>query len=127
MFNQGMIRKIINSVLVFVLLVTTTGITYHYHYCCNTLIKFSILHTPKPCCEHPENCCRDEAVNLQLKADYLFGADLPDLSVCTTEIPQVETDLEIYRPAEVNLPIFPEESPPPPVNLRLAWLQRFLI
>ena len=122
-----MVRKIAHGIMVFALLVTTTGITYHYHYCCNTLIKFSILHTPKPCCEHPENCCRDEAVTLQLKADYLFGADCPDVSVCIAQIPLVATDLVVSRPVEVNLPVIPEESPPPPVNLRLAWLQRFLI
>jgi len=114
-------------VLVLVLLLTTTGITYHYHYCCDTLVKFSILHTPKPCCEHPKDCCSDKAVTFQIKTDYLFVADYPDLSVSGIELPIVTTDFEDIQPVEVYLQKFPEESPPPPVSLRLAMLQQYLI
>jgi len=123
----SMIRKIANSVLVLVLLLTTTGFTYHYHYCCDTLVKFSILHTPKPCCEHPEDCCSDKAVTYQMKTDYLFTADYLDLSVSGIELPLITTDFEVIQPLEVNLQKFPEESPPPTLSLRLARLQQYLI
>lgn len=122
-----MIRKIAYSVLVSVLFLTTTGVTYHYHYCCNTLMAFSIFHTPKPCCENPEDCCRDTAVTYQFKTDYLFHVVDCDLSVSVVDLPLVTFNFENIQPFEVELPILPEESPPPPVSLRLAWLQQFLI
>lgn len=122
-----MIRKIAYNVLVLVLFLTTTGVTYHYHYCGNTLMAFSILHTPKPCCENPEDCCRDKAVTYQFKTDYLFPVIDFDLSVSAIVLPLLTFDFENIQPLEVNLPIFREESPPPPVGMRLAWLQQFLI
>ncbi|TSA31707.1 MAG: hypothetical protein D4R64_17525 [Porphyromonadaceae bacterium] len=122
-----MIRKITNSVLVLVLLLTTTGFTYHYHYCCHTLVKFSILHTPKPCCENPEDCCSDKAVTLQYKTDYLLAAHFLDLSVAGIDLQLVAFDLEDIQPIEVDQQKFPEESPPPRVSVRLALLQQYLI
>ncbi len=122
-----MLKKITNSLMVLILLVTTTGITYHYHYCCNTLIKFSILHTPKPCCEHPENCCRDESVTLQLKNDSVFSFDFTDLSAPALEIPMVITELDEVHVTYKEQIVFPEESPPPYLSVRLSQLQQYLI
>jgi hypothetical protein len=122
-----MVRKILHIGLALVLLVTTTGITYHYHYCCNTLIRFSILHTPKPCCEHPETCCHDEAVTLQMKTDFVFAADLPDLSVISLEIPIVQADDVLIPYTDVQVTVLPEESPPPDIGLRLSRMQQYLI
>ena len=122
-----MIRKIANSVLVLVLLLTTTGVTYHYHYCFDTLVSFSILHTPKPCCENPKDCCSDKAVTYQFKSDYLFAADYLDLSVSGIELPLVTTYFEDIQPVEVDPQQFPEEPPPPTVSLRLARLQQYLL
>lgn len=122
-----MIRKITNIILVLVLLVPTTGITYHYHYCCNTLIKFSVLHTPEACCEHPEECCRDEAVTLQMKNDFVFSPDLPDLSQSCIEVPALFTLPEEIRFLEMILPAEPVESPPPDVGSRLSQLSQYRI
>lgn len=122
-----MFRKFAHSVLVLVLLLTTTGITYHYHYCGNTLMAFSILHTPKPCCEHPEDCCRDKAVNFQLKTDGLFQTVDTDLSVTEIVLPLISFSFVDIQPLSIAVPVFPEESPPDPVHVRLAWLQQFLI
>ncbi len=122
-----MIRKITNIILALVLLVPTTGITYHYHYCCNTLIKFSILHTPQACCEHPEDCCRDEAVTLQMKNDFVSSPDLPELSQTCLEFPVFFALPEEIQYVEMVLPAEPEESPPPDVGSRLSQIQQYLI
>lgn len=122
-----MVRKLVNSILILVLLLTTTGITYHYHYCGNTLMAFSVMHTPKPCCEHPEDCCRDRSTHFQLKNDFLFSFDFPDLSISGIELPVILGDIEENLPDIVVLQPFPEESPPPTVSMRLARLQQYLI
>ena len=122
-----MIRKIANIVLILVLLATTTGITYHYHYCCDTLIKFSIFQTPNPCCEHPEDCCSDEAVTFKLKTDCLFSADITDLSVQELDLPDSISLCNADQPAGNYSRKIPEESSPPLFGVRLAWLQQFLI
>jgi len=122
-----MVKKLANSVLVFILLLTTTGVTFHYHYCGNTLMAFSVLHTPKACCEHPENCCHDQATTFQLKNDYVFSVDQPDLSVTIIDVPLVTCLIDHIQPIKVDQKKLPEESPPPKVNLRLAKLQRLLI
>jgi hypothetical protein len=125
--TSQMIRKIVNTVLVLVLLITTTGVTYHYHYCGNTLMKFSVFHTPKPCCEHPENCCRDRSEHFQLKNDYLFSIELPDLAVSGIDLPLLPMSIQLLIQVTEILPVKPDESPPPLLNLRLALLQQYLI
>lgn len=122
-----MIRKSFNIVFVIVLLLTTSGVTYHYHYCCNTLMAFSVFHAPEPCCEHPEDCCSDKAVTFQLKNDYLFGTDFIDLAADPIELPLATTNFACIQPIEAVRPVIPEESPPPRPGLRLALLQQFLI
>jgi len=122
-----MIRKILNGILVFILLATTTGITFHYHYCCDILIKFSVIQAPKPCCEHPEDCCRDKAVTFKLKTDYLFVSDIPDFSVSGIDLPAITSLYIEDQPSGLYSLKMPEESPPPLIGLRLAMLQQFLI
>lgn len=119
--------------MVVVMLLTTSGVTYHYHFCGGTLMKFSVLHTPKACCEHPENCCKDKAEHFQLQNDYLFTAVCVDSEVSCVELPlwgwRVETDNDLSPQVQSTefLPVKPEESPPPLLDLRLALLQQYLI
>jgi hypothetical protein len=122
-----MAKKIANGFLVFILLLTTTGVTFHYHYCGDTLMSFSMFHTPKPCCEHPDNCCHNKETTFQLKKDYVFSVDQPDLTVAGIDLPLSTSLIEDIQPVKVDLKKLPEESPPPKVNLRLAKLQRLLI
>jgi len=122
-----MLRRIANGVLVFVLLLTTTGITYHYHYCGNTLMSFSMLHTPKPCCEHPEDCCRDRATTFQLKNDYLFTAEQADFHIVIADLPAITEPIIIVKPVAGTCRHHADESPPPTVSLRLSRLQQYLI
>jgi len=123
-----MIRKISNSILVLILLITSTGITYHYHYCSGTLMAFSIFHTPEPCCENPDQCCDDKSVTLQFKVDYVFSADYPDLTDYFVVQPSEFADAEVFTPPIIDLSKeYPEESPPPTVSLRLSILQQYLI
>lgn len=121
-----MVRKIANGFLIFILLLTTTGVIYHYHYCGNTLMSFSVLRTPKPCCEHPENCCHDKATTYQLRVDYDVSVDQPDFSVSQTDLPAVICHIYDIQVAAIDPEEFPEALPPPTVSMRLAKLQQFL-
>jgi hypothetical protein len=123
-----MARKFANGLLVFILLLTTTGVTFHYHYCGNNLMSFSVFQAPAPCCEHPENCCHDNTEIFQLKNDYLTSADQFDISVNSLILPLVTGRIETIQAVGENIhQRFPEESPPPTVSRRLSKLQQYLI
>ncbi len=122
-----MLKKFFHIAMVMVFAVSSIGITYHYHYCSGQLMAFSILHTPEPCCEHPENCCSDKAVTLQLKTDGLFAADYPDLTVDELILPIPVMEIAVDAPLTVFVSIDPDESPPPTISKRLALWQQYLI
>jgi hypothetical protein len=120
------VKKIANSILVFVLLVTTTGMTCHYHYCGHTLVSYSLLHTPKPCCEHPDDCCSDKAVTFQFKSDYCSTVQASDFSIPSVDLPVPTFQIKNIQPAETIQTVIPEESPPPKIILKLAMLHQYL-
>lgn len=113
--------------MVIVLLLSSIGITYHVHYCSGYLVSTSILCTPKPCCEHPEECCSDKSVTFQFKNDYVFGTDCTDFSVIVLDIPIVDAIFIETQPESAFAEKIPKEPQPPSVGKRLAELQQFLI
>jgi hypothetical protein len=122
-----MIRKSLLGFTAMILLLTTTGITYHYHYCGNTLMSFSVFQTPEPCCENPEDCCHDRATTFQLKNDYLFSSECPEVFLSCLELPQVTFQWVEMSCLLVDETPAPFESPPPGMSLRLASLQTYRI
>ncbi len=66
-----MVRKMINIIAVFILLVTTTGITISKHYCGDLLISVALDGKAKSCCEPGCNCCHNEHVTIHLNDDFV--------------------------------------------------------
>ena len=64
-----MFKLIINTVLSFILLVSTSGFILSKHYCSGELISVSITYEKDSCC-NIENCCHNESEFIQLKTDY---------------------------------------------------------
>jgi hypothetical protein len=90
-------------------------------------MKFSVLHTPKPCCENPEDCCKDRAEHFQLKNDFLFSADCIDFNNSCLELPLLVVIDQVPVQLSAILSVRPDESPPPLLDVRLALLQQYLI
>jgi hypothetical protein len=125
--KNRMIKKAVSGILVFIVLLTTTGLTAHYHYCHNTLISYSFLHTPKPCCEHSDGCCQNKTVTCQYRADYTVVADHFDFSLLVLE-PVRFTELVLPVVPDAPAPVIvPDESPPRELTVKLAILQQYLI
>lgn len=127
MQSGTLIGKGLCSMLAVLFLLTTSGLTWHYHYCSNVLIRVSMLHTPKPCCEHPEQCCRNSHSTLQLKTRFCGSpaAESP-APECLAMAPEF-TDLQILPTQLIPPVILPSESPPETTCSRLARLQCYLI
>jgi hypothetical protein len=122
-----MVEKLVNSTLAFILLLATTGVTCHYHYCDNTLVSFSFFHTPKSCCEPGKDCCSDKQELYLLKTEFLHSSEHTDLSASMVYLGLDTNETEIAKPDGMILQRFPDALPPPTTSLRLARLQQFLI
>lgn len=72
-------RKVVHILLSVFLLVATTGMSMHEHFCKGNLVSISVLEEQKSCCE--DNC--------------------PD---CTHEVVQVKVENEYAQPENIHIP-----------------------
>lgn len=64
--SKTVIKKFTNIILVFLLLLSTSGITVYKHFCGNSLVSESIgIHTKK-CCNANCKGCRDESITFKI-------------------------------------------------------------
>ncbi|MBI4647170.1 MAG: hypothetical protein HY738_11420 [Bacteroidia bacterium] len=61
-----MLKRIGHIAIVFLLLISTTGITINKHFCCGRLIAFSLFSKPEPCCKGVCNSCHDESKHIKI-------------------------------------------------------------
>jgi ABC-type dipeptide/oligopeptide/nickel transport system permease component len=67
-----MLKKIVNSILVVFLLVTTSGFTLTRHFCGDQLVSVALGKDTKSCCEKTaSNCCHQETKHFQFKENFL--------------------------------------------------------
>lgn len=64
-----------------VLLISTMGISVSEHYCGEEVINISLNPVEKPCCETPSECCHNEYIFLQLKADFTKSSEVVQLNI----------------------------------------------
>ena len=84
-----MVRKISHIILSLLLLLATTGITVHQHYCMGKVVKTGYLHEPSPCCGEENDCCSNESETFQLNEDYTASHNIPDFQDNYFEIPEL--------------------------------------
>ncbi len=124
-----MLIKMVNSMLAFMLLVTTSGFTISRHYCGPNLISVTIDARAKSCCDDDKGgCCHDELEHFQLKEDFvLSGTNYGSVYGFPVELLLIHFVLMHAPVGEENSErtiAYTDSSPPPTTaHLRLALLQ----
>lgn len=125
-----MIKGVLNTIVLIILLITTTGFTITRHYCGETLVSVAIEREAEPCCEDDMgDCCHNESETFILEGDFMpviFNHDFHDLTV-----------IELYLNKGLNLDLFCSNEDntnncitafsPPPENIHtlLSRLQSY--
>ena len=63
----------------------------------------------------------------QLKTDFVFSAEMPDLSTTCLEVPALFVELANIHYVLLEQPIEQVQYPPPDMGARLSLLQQYLI
>ena len=69
-----------NIILIFILLLSTSGITISKHYCGKTLVHTAIYSTPDKCCTGNCTGCHDKRVHIQIKDRFESSTSQFDLT-----------------------------------------------
>lgn len=67
-------KKITHIIMVFLLLVSTAGVTVNKHYSGGELFATAFFVDADTCCETPCGCCNESTDLLKIDADYLAEA-----------------------------------------------------
>ena len=122
-------RIITHIILALFLLGFSTGTRLSLHYCGGELISTSINTMAESCCDEAGGCCENKTVQFQVKDDYL----IPD-QVNTSVTVQLDIlfplpgggNIGLLKKRERRFCAFPDLSPPPILQIRLALLQTYL-
>jgi hypothetical protein len=71
-----MLKQIANIVLVMVMLVSFTGVTFYKHYCSGSLITKSIEIPPQKCCGDDCKGCHNEAKTYKVTDNFEAGSSI---------------------------------------------------
>ena len=124
-----MFKRIAHIVLALLLLVSTTGITFSWHYCGGKYVSTSINTTAKSCCDGEGGCCENKTVHFEVKDDYVSPIVVENHTIVELDI--LFPILFIFNfelfPIEENASVaFYDSSPPPTIHTRLSLLQTYL-
>lgn len=122
-------RIITHIILTLFLLGFTSGTRLSLHYCGGELISTSINSKAEPCCDQAGGCCENKTVQFESNEGYL----VPD-QVNTTVTVQLDIlfqfpgseNIGLFKKGEGRFYPFPDLSPPPKIQTRLALLQIYL-
>lgn len=135
-----MIKKIVHSVIVSLILVSTFGFTINLHYCHDQLIDMAFLSPANSCCDIDgeeasqiqDTCpgCEDESISAESTDDFTFSSHIfnfenyhnSDLLISAT-IQYCFQDSNNHSAMEV--PWY--KKPPPYQEVILSQIQSFLI
>ena len=127
-----MIRKTVNSVLLFVFLVSSIGYSVSMHYCGTTRMSASIGMQAQSCCgDESGTCCHNEAKDYKINDSYLPSfrnineqyAENFDLIVSDFDF--LNSDHNSFLATGISF--IPESPPPISVNTYLSTLQTYLL
>lgn len=125
-----MLRKIGHIALIFLLLLSTMGITISKHFCNDKLISQGITSSISSCCGGDDSSCQmchTEHIKLKVEDDFQDSSDIFDFQQIALNINFVYTLISSELRSE-ELVEFPRlESPPPLTTLTfLSLLQTYL-
>jgi len=123
------VKRILHILIGIALVITTSGITMHYHYCCHQLMAVGLIVPPHSCCDDSDNCCDDVAQTYVLDVDFLGSENQMDFSEIEISIaPSIsicsiwDTNTNIVRQS----PITVEAEPPPNITSYQVLFQSYL-
>ena len=139
-----MLKKIVNSVLALLILLTSTSFTVNMHFCHEQLIDIAVLAPAKSCCNadvsEGQSCgfndltqtshCKDKSISIETIGDFITSDfsfnfeneqqfELPWLSLSTLK--QNNTEQNTFRS------IRDFKIPPPYSDVDLSEIQDFLL
>nr|WP_321409253.1 hypothetical protein [uncultured Carboxylicivirga sp.] len=123
-----MIRKIAHILMTLILMTSTMGFTVSKHYCGTRLVDININKEAKSCCsnEGTSNCCHNETHHFQVEDDFTMVMDL-ELSVPFNYIaPVIFLFSDIIVDETEDFVEITASPPPPPLGIRLSFLQSYL-
>ena len=85
-----MIRRISHITIAALLIMSTTGLTIHQHFCMGNLVETSIFHEPEYCCGEGSDCCKNESATYKLKEDFVFFSQLIDFEDMVIILPEMQ-------------------------------------
>jgi len=83
-----MVKAPVYLTLIFLLLLSTSGISITKHYCGKTLIQTALYSTPGKCCSGGCPGCHNEKLHIQIKDRFEAPANLFDFSALSKKINQ---------------------------------------
>ncbi|MDQ2178996.1 hypothetical protein [Marinifilum sp. D714] len=108
-------KKLGHIILVFLLLISTAGVSINKHYSGGELFSTAIFVEADSCCETPCGCCNESTETLKLEADYLASSfELDDVAQMDLLYASIPLLMQFVR-TEVSTNSFPigEFFPPP--------------
>lgn len=91
-------KKVLTLLFLLLYVGTSTGATFHMHYCMGKLVEVALWHGGKQPCSHcktdlnkkgcPKKCCKDEHKTVKLEKDQKVTAHaLPFLQMPAADVP----------------------------------------
>lgn len=109
-------KKFLTLILALLYMGTSTGATFHMHYCMEKLVDVSLWHDEDEhvcdtsCCKH---CCKDVHHTVKLEKDQqLTVKTVPAMEAVSTAVAFPVTTLPVY---EISAPAPPADPAPPPL------------
>lgn len=122
-------RIITQIILVFFLFGLSSGTRLSLHYCGGELISTSINSEAEPCCDEDGGCCENKTVQFESNENYLIPDQVNTAVTVQLDIffqfPGSE-NIGLFKKGEGRFYAFPDPSPPPKIQTRLALLQTYL-
>ena len=122
--------KILNSIIILLLVLLTTGFSVSRHLCGDHLVSVSVNGKTEPCCGKNSTCCDDVMIHIQLQ-DHFIGTDVSDVTHKPDNVDTISDILYVTSQtgndfAHFYRISFCTNSPPIPAH-RITLLQTFLL
>jgi len=107
-------KKFGHIIMIFLLLISTAGVSINKHYSGGELYSSAIFVDADSCCENPCGCCDEKSEHLKVEADYLASSfdlsEVAQLDLLFSSIPLL-VDFESTQLITNNF-ILEDTSPP---------------
>ena len=125
-----MLKGVLNTIVLIILLITTTGFTISRHYCGDSLVSVAIDREAEPCCEDDTgDCCHNESETFILEGDFMpviFNYDFHELTVIELYLNNgLNLDLFANRANNTNNSIIASSPPPEDIHTILSRFQAY--